>query len=81
MINDELVKINHQAEVMKSFNDEMVLKVDTIATITEETAASTEEVNALSETQKGASENLHVLSIKLTSTMEALKEAIDKFQL
>jgi methyl-accepting chemotaxis protein len=80
-IDSELKEINQQTLGMKLLKDEMVDKVDNIAAVIEESAASTQEVCALSVDQKATTERLHEMSDKLTLTMVKLNEDIDRFRL
>lgn len=81
LVDNELDDMNKQTVGMKVLKDNMVEKVDNIASVIEESAASTQEVCALSEGQKIATESLNELSNNLAATMVSLKDAIEKFTL
>ncbi|MDF2586486.1 MAG: methyl-accepting chemotaxis sensory transducer [Anaerocolumna sp.] len=81
LVDNELDVMNKQTVGMKVLKDNMVEKVDNIASVIEESAASTQEVCALSEGQKIATESLYELSNNLATTMVSLKDAIEKFTL
>lgn len=81
MVDADLQKISGQTISMDELKKDMELKVESIAAITEETAASTQEVNALSTDQRDTSEKLFLLSDKLSSTMDSLKNSIERFRI
>jgi methyl-accepting chemotaxis protein len=76
----DLEQVNGRVQNMSVLKDKMVNKIDNIATVTQESAASTEEVSALSEEQKNVIGNLYDLSNKLTATMENLNTSIQTFK-
>lgn len=80
-VDYEVDEINKQANNMDILKANMVEKVDNIAAVIEESAASTQEVCALSEDQKKTTESLYELSDILASTMVSLKESIESFKL
>ncbi|PHV72061.1 hypothetical protein CS063_00860 [Sporanaerobium hydrogeniformans] len=81
VMETELNEINNQLEDMEQLKEATLLKIANIASITQESAASTEEVSALSEEQKHVIEQLLALSHNLTTSMTSLNESIQTFKL
>lgn len=81
MMDMELGDVNCQIQGMRRLKDETLTEITNITSITEESAAATEEVSALSEEQIKVIKNLSSLSEGLTVTMEALSRSIQSFRL
>ncbi len=79
-VDSGLQDVNTQALDMKALKDQMSGKIDRIKLVTEETASSTQEVNALSEQQKAVTFQLYMLANKLTETMDRLNLSIETFK-
>jgi methyl-accepting chemotaxis protein len=76
----DLEQVNDKVKSMRTLKEEMVNKIDNIAIVTQESAASTQEVSALSEEQKTVIGNLYDLSNRLTFAMENLNATIQTFR-
>ena len=76
----ELEQVNDKVQGMHTLKEKMVNKIDHITTVTQESAACTQEVSALSEEQKNVIQNLYDLSNRLTATMENLNISIQTFK-
>ncbi len=76
----ELSDVSTQMKEMQSLKDQMVDKMNNIAMVTEESAACTQEVSAVSVAQKTYIESLKVLADDLNKSMEALNESVQTFR-
>ena len=65
---------------MQSLKETMVTQINSIATITQESAASTEEVSSLTTTQQTVISDLSDLANSLKNNMETLNQAIQTFR-
>ena len=75
-----LENINQETHEMEHLKVQTSTKIESIASVTEESAATTEEISALTEEQKGVMQNLSQLSVKLTQAMEELQKSIQIFK-
>jgi len=80
-VDSDLGDINKQAKDMQALKDNTVEIIMNIAAVTEESAASSEQVSALSSEQQEAFKHLSSLSAQLTSSMNALNSSIQTFTL
>ena len=76
----ELKDINESVNDMKHLKEVMVGQIDSIASVTQESAASTEEVSSLATEQQSIMSQLSSLSNKLSTNMEKLNETITAFK-
>lgn len=76
----ELQDVNESIHSMQTLKDMMVGQIDSIANVTQESAASTEEVSSLAEEQHNVIGKLSTLSKELTHNMEALNQTIQAFK-
>lgn len=79
-MGNELHTINDSINGMQTLKDNMVIQIDNIASVTEESAASTEEVSSLAIEQQNVIGHLSTLSKDLTSRMENLSTTIQTFK-
>lgn len=77
---DELNDISHSVKEMRGFKEVMVSQIDSIASVTQESAASTEEVSSLATEQQTLMTQLSTLSTQLTQNMEQLNQTINTFK-
>ena len=78
MIN-ELQDIHESVHDMHGFKEVMVEQIDSIASVTQESAASTEEVSSLATEQQSIMTKLSNLSSELSNNMEKLNQTISTF--
>ena len=76
----ELQDINASVNDMHKFKELMLGQIDNIASVTEEAAASTEEVSSLATEQQTIMDKFSYLSSELSSNMEQLNEMILAFK-
>ena len=76
----ELQDINESIHSMQTLKDIMVSQIDSIASVTQESAASTEEVSSLAAEQHNVIARLSTLSEDLTQNMDALSQTIKAFK-
>ena len=76
----ELQDINESIHSMKNLKDTMVGQIDSIASVTQESAASTEEVSSLATEQQAVISKLSSLSEELTQNMESLNKTVQAFK-
>ena len=76
----ELQDINESVTDMRDLKEFMLGQMDNIASVTEESAASTEEVSSLAVEEQSIMKQLSSLSIELSNNMEKLNETIKNFK-
>lgn len=76
----ELQDVNESIHSMQTLKDIMVSQIDSIASVTQESAASTEEVSSLAAEQHNVIAKLSTLSEDLTQNMDALSQTIKAFK-
>lgn len=79
-MTNEVHTINHSINEMEALKDNMIVQIDSIANVTEESAASTEEVSSLAIEQQNVIGHLSTLSKDLTTRMENLSTTIQTFK-
>ena len=80
IMTSELQDINESIHSMQNLKDMMVGQIDSIASVTQESAASTEEVSSLATEQHNVIAKLSTLSEELTHNMESLSQSIQSFK-
>lgn len=80
-ITEELKAVNAHALDMQSLKDEMNHRISNITSVTQENAATVEEVNALSEAQRAVMEQLVNMAESLMSQIDKLDSSIDAFKI
>lgn len=80
IMTTELQDINESIHSMQNLKNVMVNQIDNIASVTEESAASTEEVSSLATEQHNVINKLSILSKELTHNMDALNQTIQSFK-
>lgn len=75
----ELNDISQSILTMRGLKDIMVERIDSIASVTEESAASTEEVSSLATEQQSIMQHFAELSNELSSSTQKLNDVISKF--
>lgn len=78
--NTELNDVTSHTKEMEVLKETMVKQINNISTVTQESAACTEEVNSLSEEQHSLMMELNNLSISLKENMETLQNAVSIFK-
>ncbi len=73
--------VNTEVNDMEQLKEKMLENISRIKMITEETAAATEEVNALSEEQKAVMMQLLGISYKLNESMDVLNSSMANFKI
>lgn len=76
----ELADIDVSVGDMRRLKEVMINQIDSIASVTEESAASTEEVSSLATEQQNVMSQLSNLSNQLTHNMEMLNQTITAFK-
>ena len=76
----ELQDVSENIHSMQTLKEIMVGQIDNIASVTQESAASTEEVSSLATEQHNVISKLSNLSEDLTKNMEALNQTIQAFK-
>lgn len=79
-MNGELDLVTSHTQEMEALKKDMVEQINNISTVTQESAACTEEVNSLTEEQHSVMIELNNLSLSLTENMEALQKAVSIFK-
>lgn len=79
MLN-ELQDINSSVNGMRELKEIMLNQIDSIASVTQEAAASTEEVSSLATEQQNIMSQFSHLSSELSTNMEQLNETIGTFK-
>lgn len=80
IMTTELQDVNDSIHTMQNLKNVMVDQIDSIASVTEESAASTEEVSSLATEQHNVISKLSTLSEELTHNMDALNKTIQAFK-
>ena len=80
-MTSELHMINTSIEEMQELKSLMISQIDNIASVTEESVASTEEVSSLATKQQTVASNLQQLSVTLSDNMNELTKKIQNFKL
>ncbi|BBF45010.1 methyl-accepting chemotaxis protein [Lachnospiraceae bacterium KM106-2] len=80
-VDHDLENVNAQLTNMQELKSNTEEQVLNISTITEESAALSEQVSSLGTEQQNTLEDLQELSVKLSSSMKELREAIQQFKL
>ena len=78
-ILDEIERITHSAREMAEKNESVINMVSGIATISEQSMASTQEVSATAEEQSAAAQQVSNLSENLTGIANMLRESVAVF--
>jgi methyl-accepting chemotaxis protein len=79
-IHYQIDSVAASAKEMALKNEGMITAVSTIATISEESLASTEQVSATAQQQSATTEEVTALAENLTSVADKLKEAVTAFE-
>lgn len=80
IMTTELQDVNESINAMQNLKNMMIDQIDSIASVTEESAASTEEVSSLATEQHNVISKLSTLSEELTHNMDALHQTIQAFK-
>ena len=80
IMTTELQDVNESIHTMQNLKNVMVDQIDSIASVTEESAASTEEVSSLATEQHNVISKLSTLSEELTHNMDSLNQTIQAFK-
>lgn len=79
-MNNELIDIHSSINGMEHLKENMIAQINSIATITQESAASTEEVSSLTTSQQAIIAELSELAHSLNTHMENLNKSILTFK-
>ena len=79
-MNQELDDVTSHTKEMNVLKETMVEQINNISTVTQESAACTEEVNSLSQEQHSIMLELSNLSASLKENMESLDHAVSIFK-
>lgn len=80
VMTTELHDIKESIQTMQVLKTDMVSQIDSIASVTQESAASTEEVSSLTSEQELMIQKISHLSEELTQHMESLNQKIQTFK-
>lgn len=80
LMTTELQDIKENIHIMQDLKDDMVLQMDNISSVTQESAASTEEVSSLALEQEVVIQKLSVLAEEFTHHMDTLNATIQTFK-
>ncbi|WP_333657109.1 methyl-accepting chemotaxis protein [Tissierella praeacuta] len=78
---DAIKKLDERLEMVNSEKEDAILAIQSISSVTEETAASTEELSASMEEQAATMETISNNTDNLAKTIEKLNELVSRFKL
>lgn len=80
-MNTDLVAVHENSFHMDALKNDMVLQIETISTVTEESAACTQEVSSLTTQQNEVMNQLAHLATELSQNMASLEDAMANFKI
>ncbi len=80
-VDSDLSSINKQLHVMKELKESAEQKIVDIAAVTQQSAALSQQVNAVKTEQETTIESISKLSEELSATMKELKESVELFRI